>query len=80
MVSLQIIRIGIKGKELTKEYTRWIIKGTLVEFLPTTYTLGTLRPAVLVGGDLRCLPAAVVPQVKHAILVRLSSGLRESCG
>ena len=48
-------------------------------FPPATDTLGTLWPAGLAGGDLRGSPAAV-PQVKDAISVWLSSGLREPCG
>ena len=48
-------------------------------FPPATHTLGTLWPAGLAGGDLWWSPAAV-PQVKDAISVWLSSGLRESCG
>ena len=48
-------------------------------FPPATHTLGTLWPAGLAGGDLWWSPAAV-PQVKDAISVWLSSGLREPCG
>ena len=48
-------------------------------FPPATHTLGTLWPAGLAGGDLWGSPAAV-PQVKDAISVWLSSGLREPCG
>ena len=48
-------------------------------FPPATHPLGTLWPAWLAGGDLWG-SAAAVPQVKDAISVWLSSGLREPCG